>query len=142
MIIKTSGMGGFLNPPTHPEHTQHVQFDRRGSSCSLSYAAECDYINPSDREQARAILDAWQPLPIEHADVVAWIRQVLGYFRSCYQGDVSLSNESWNASNLTIDKSRDPMEWADVHAGVRLIRRYYPSYVPAREDFDLAKWGA
>jgi hypothetical protein len=34
------------------------------------------------------------------------------------------------------------MNKPEDHAGVNLIRRYYPEYVPTQEDFDNAKWGS
>ena len=54
---------------------------------------------------------------------------MLGYFRGCF--NFHPENESgWHAGNLTIDSDVDPLEHADFHAGVHLIRRYYPEYQP------------
>lgn len=140
--ITSSGMGGFLNPPTHPEHTMHVEIDLRRrpenrGGLSLSSAVDCDWLDAGTRMAAKAVLNSWQAPPMESAEIQAWILQVLGYFRSCYQG----TNGSWNAYDLVIDKERDPVVNADTHAGVNLIRKYYPSFVPSAEHFQNAKWG-
>lgn len=42
----------------------------------------------------------------------------------------------------TYIRDRDPLEWIEDHAGVRLIRNYYPNFYPTREHFDNAKWDA
>lgn len=129
------GAGGFLNPPTHPEHTMSVQ--GKDMSCSLSYAAQS--MESPLKEQCQAILDAWKPLPIEHPDVQTWIRQVLGYFKDCYQGRGN-DETAWHAGNLHIE-ARDPMLNRDLHAGVHLIRKYYPEFEPTEIHFAEAKWG-
>jgi len=47
----------------------------------------------------------------------------------------------WNASNLIFDSARSPVANADDHAGVRLIRKLYPEFVP-EDDFANARWDA
>lgn len=143
--IVNEGMGGFLNPPTHPEHTQHVETDLQRSPAnrgglSLTAAVACDWLDDATRAKAQAALDEWQRPPIERADVQAWIGQVLGYYRGCYKGDGDSAN-AWHAGNLRISQTADPMLNVDAHAGVRLIREYYPEYQPTREDFARAYWG-
>lgn len=141
-IISNSGMGGFLNPPTHPEHTKSVMFDlerkreNRGS-CSLSSAIESEWLSPEIRQRAKDVLDSWQKPPIESAEIREWIHEVLGYFKACYQD----SNGSWNAGELTIDANRNPLTYQDTHAGVHLIRKYYPEYIATADDFASAYWG-
>jgi len=141
-IDHTSGCGGFLNPPTHPEHTKSVVTDlnRRPQNrgfCNLSYAIGCEWVNPAVRKQAAQILADWQPLPIDSEPVVTWRRKVLGYFRSCYVRPYS----SRNVSDLLIDSKRNPLAFAHQHAGVQFIRTFYPAYHPSKADFTLAKWG-
>ena len=66
---------------------------------------------------------------------------MLGYFRGCF--NFHPENETgWHAGNLTIDSGVDPLENADFHAGVHLIRRYYPEFQPTREHFLQAYWGS
>jgi hypothetical protein len=142
-----SGMGGFLNPPGHPEHTHSVETDLRRrpwnrSRMSLSAAVACEWLDTSTREAADWFLKSWQPLPIDHPDVVAWVRRVLGYFRSCYRNANLAEPECWYAGQVTIDPNRDPLEEPADHCGVHLIRQYYPQYEPTAEDFAHARWGS
>lgn len=135
--IVDSGMGGFLNPPTHPEHRLSVHSSHGDKfSMSLTAARDSAWLNPQTRKAAANILRHWQPLPITSAEVEDWIARVLGYFRGCYSPD----GEKWNAQDLIIDK-RNPLQHADRHAGVHLIRRYYPNYQPTVGDFANAYWG-
>ncbi|HEY5657143.1 MAG TPA: hypothetical protein VIY27_05095 [Myxococcota bacterium] len=142
------GMGGFLNPPTHPEHHLHVETDLRRrpenrGGMSLSAAAECDYIDPRARAEAQRRLAKWEPLPIDDPAIVDWVHQVLGYFRGMYQGlrgPVPPGTE-WHVENLFSDPERDPVQSADSHAGVHYIRKFYPEYMPTAEDFAGAYWG-
>ena len=134
--IVNKGMGGFLNPPTHPEHDRSVQ--GKNFSMSLTGALEADWLTDHTKLKAKTILDAWEPLRLDL--VKDWIYQVLGYFHDCYVGQDEQGNASWNADKLRIAKI-DPMLNIDLHAGVHLIRKYYPEYVPIKEDFDNAYWG-
>jgi hypothetical protein len=141
------GAGGFLCPPGHPMHTSGVYgYDNRGEmneSTSLEYAADCPWIPFRVRREAAAMLAAWQAnrMPLESEPVQAWILQVLGYFRNCYRGN-GAEPECWHAGKLNINASRDPMANVEAHAGVRLIRGYYPEFEPTAEHFANAKWGA
>ena len=54
--IKNEGMGGFLNPPLHAEHSYSVESYNRDTSMSLSYALTCDYIPSNIQEKARSLL--------------------------------------------------------------------------------------
>src|SRR5262245_11440095 len=128
--INNKGMGGFLNPPNHPEHDFSIAY--RGGYSSLSSAAACDWLDDTTRAAAQAILDSWNKLPLDAAEVILWVRKVLGYFEGCY-GNPDLSEpEKWHASNLLM--SREAVErnvdTADNHAGVRFIQTYYPEYDP------------
>lgn len=70
------------------------------------------------------------------------MRQVLGYFKECYVGQDKQGSPSWNVSDLHIDAAIDPIINADNHAGVHMIREYYPEFVPTAEHFKSAYWGS
>lgn len=143
--IRHSGMGGFLNPPTHPEHTLSVEIDlkrkpeNRGSM-SLSAALGADYISPSMKSRIADIFAKWEENKpsIDSPEIKDWIAHVLGYFKGCYQG----VNGSWNAGELVISKEIDPIANQDKHAGVHLIKAYYPDFIATAEDFKNAYWGS
>jgi hypothetical protein len=140
------GMGGFLNPPTHPEHEWSVETDlaRRADDrggASLTAAVDSEWLDPAARAAARQLLQSWQPLPLSHPDVVAWRRRVLGYFAGCYRNPDGAPDQ-WHVARLVIDRERDPLAHPEEHAGVRMIRQYYPDYAPSAEDFSAARWGA
>lgn len=145
--LRRSGMGGFLNPPGHPEHDWSIETDLRRrpenrGSMSLSAAVTAEYLDDATRADAKRMLDVWTAnrMPLESQEVQAWIRQVLGYFKGCYRNPEA-SAEQWHAGKLIIDRERNPMDAPEAHAGVNLIRRYYPEYVPTAEHFASAKWG-
>lgn len=142
--IVNEGMGGFLNPPAHPEHILSVK-GSRDEGGSLSYIAydpgAASYWDEETVQRARNILETWTPLPLDHPDVEDWVRQVMGYFRGCYGGDRSLGEQRWNVQNLLIDSELDPMENEDEHAGVHYIRKWYPEFRLSREILDEAYWG-
>jgi hypothetical protein len=139
------GMGGFLNPPTHPEHNWSVETDLRRrpenrGRMSLSAAVESKWLEPAAKASAQRKLESWKRPALESVKVQDWIIQVLGYFRDCYYNPEH-GAEGWHAGKVMIDHERDPMAWVDHHAGVRLIRKYYPEFVPEREHFKQAYWG-
>jgi hypothetical protein len=139
-MVITEGAGGFLNPPTHPEHTQSVRSSYgRTFSLSLTEAAKTEWLDAATRNKAADILKRWKPLPIGDASVQEWILQVLGYFHNCYKGGDG--TEAWFASALRIDRYADPVLNANLHAGVHSIRQYYPDFTPTAEHFRLANWG-
>jgi len=140
------GMGGFLNPPTHPEHHLHVETDLRRreenrGGMSLSAAAECDYIDPAARAEAKRRLAKWEPLPIDRPALVDWRRQVLGYFRGMYRGQAVPPGQEWHVQWMVHNPDADPIQHADDHGGVHFIRTFYPEYMPTEEDFAGAYWG-
>jgi len=142
--IVREGMGGFLNPPTHPEHDWSVQTDlrrrpeNRGSMC-LSSAVDCEWLDPATRAAARRRLDTWQRPALE--SVHDWVLQVLGYFRNCYCQGTGSMPEDWHVANLIIDCKINPLTCINYHAGVHYVRTYYPEYVPTAADFVGAYWG-
>lgn len=60
--IRTTGMGGFLNPPNHPEHSYSVEFDlwrrpeNRGGM-SLTCASTCEWLDDETKREAKELLD-------------------------------------------------------------------------------------
>lgn len=132
---KKQGCGGFLNPPTHPEHTNSVV--GRDFIISLSTAAKADWLADDVREKAAKLLTDWENN--KPAIDMEWVRQVLAYFNGCYRGEGD-EGVCWQASNLRIDMKIDPLYNADVHAGVHWIRSFYPDYHPVRDDFG-GVWG-
>jgi hypothetical protein len=140
--IRNSGMGGFLNPPGHPEHNYSVEVGRRNnphSIMSLTVATEANWLNDATRSNARGLLESWKPLPIGHPQVAAWIRNVLGYYRNCYRNPNLPEPQCWYGSDVLIDRDRNPLETPEDHCGVHFIRKYYPGYWPSRDDFDSQK---
>jgi hypothetical protein len=147
-IVSTSGMGGFLNPPGHPEHTMHVEIDLRRKpenrgGMSLSAAAKCETLDPKFRNKVKDILSNWlmTKLPETDPEVVKWVQSTLAYFKGCYEGDSGHGEARWNVDKLNIDQTIDPMENAHRHAGVRHIRQFYGLFVPTAEDFTARTWG-
>lgn len=138
--IKASGMGGFLNPPTHPEHNFCVGIGHDGSM-SLSSAVDDDNLDDETRAKARQLLDDWQPLPLDDPKTVAWIRQVLGYFKGCWRNPSVPEPECWHAGKLLCNLPITEQSDIGDHAGVHLIRQWYPEFVPTEDNFLQAKWG-
>ena len=140
--IRHEGMGGFLCPPTHPMHEWSVG-SRKGdtfSMCLETAANDSPWLDEHSRRRAKELLESWQRPPIESELIQAWIRQVLGYFQNCYKGEDG--PRAWHAGQLRIDRNADPMLNIDLHAGVHLIRQYYPDFTPTKEQFEQARWGA
>lgn len=132
------GAGGFLCPPTHPMHKWSVKSSYGDTffMCLETAAYDSPWLNADTRVRAKQILAAWKPLPITDVSVQDWIRQVLGYFRNCYQAE----NGSWKAGELRILKQGEALPY-DKHAGVHLIRKYYPDYYPSVQELSEAYWG-
>lgn len=144
--IVHTGMGGFLCPPGHPAHEWRVETGRSGNpnGCySLESAIKCDYLPATIRGRASGLLKRWgaNKLPLTDATVREWVKRTLGYFRGCYAGMNAQGEYSWDVSDLRIDRKCDPLLNASLHAGVRMVRVYYPEYQPSAEDFAQAYWG-
>lgn len=179
--IVREGMGGFLCPPGHPEHTMSVETDlqrakhNRGAM-SLTACAESENMAGPIRQRARDILKEWEQerRPLDDAEVQDWVRQAMGYFRNCYKGndDGRYGRGPWTAESLHVcgglqgapknedaralflalladygikDKAFWPRCFVEHpvadHAGVHLIRQYYPEFTPGPEHFAEAHWG-
>lgn len=158
--VVRGGMGGFLNPPGHPEHDWSVETDLRRrpenrGSMSLSHAVTCEWLDAATRAAARAKLASWVAPSLSAPEVVDWVRSVLGYFKSMYGDPRVPEPERWHCEHLrTVYPDGGDMEkvmrldTADghpviffEHAGVHFVRNYFPEYVPSAEDFAGAYWG-
>lgn len=143
-IIIRQGMGGFLNPPGHPEHSWSVEYDlqRRKdnrSSASLSHVVESEWFHAAIRASAARMLDEWEAhkLPLDSRECQLWIKAVQSHFKGCYKGtdDGKYGRGPWSAEALRIDSTIDPMLNIDLSASAHLIRQYYPEYMPHLSDF-------
>lgn len=137
-------MGGFLNPPGHPEYAYSVESDLRRrpenrSRMSLSYAADCEWLNRDTRHQARKLLNQWSKNrpTLNDPAIQDWICNILGYFRHCYVKPYGTNR----AGDLLIDANRNPLRFAHEHAGIQYIRRFYPEFHPGARHFAGAYWG-
>jgi hypothetical protein len=145
--IVNQGVGGFLCPPGHPMHKLSVETDLRRKPenrgwMSLEAAIDSEGLDDATRAAARTVLASWEKPALDTPEVQDWILQVLGYFRNCYNfGNPNIA-ENWWAANLSINAEVDPMLCANSHAGVHLIRKYYPEFAPTAEHFAGAYWGA
>jgi len=142
--IVAVGMGGFLSPPGHPTHNLSVEteLNRRAENrggMSLEAAINCDWLDDTTKAKAAEALAKWKRLPLHASEVKTWILQVLGYFAHCYN-DQPENPEGWSAGQLIIDHKRSPLNHPERHAGVNLIRRFYPEYTPTIDDFAAAEW--
>lgn len=146
--IVRNGAGGFLDPPEYPTHEYHVQTDLRRrpenrGSMALTYAVEeAPWLDPETKREAKALIDKWKTSrpALNSQKVQDWIHQVLGYFKNSYRNP-SAGAQQWHASKLVFDDERDPVQNADDHAGVHLIRKFYPDFSPTQQDFARAYWG-
>lgn len=132
--LVNDGMGGFLNPPNHPEHDYSIIECRGGhevGSMSLSYASTCEYLPGAVRGTAKGILKRWnsqEPDP-------AWLDSVYNYFRHGYSIDGIRNNVNdkdniifygkfWN--NAEQEQNADP-----THSLAYLyVKEFYPNHAP------------
>ena len=140
--------GSFLTPPGHPEQRFVIETDLRRkpenrTHLNLSSAVDDEWLEPGARAAARKALADWEKNKpsLDHPAVEEWVRYVLSYYRGSYATRGTEGAERWNVSNLEFDQELDPVENADRHAGVRMIRRYYPEYNPRVEDFAPGGYG-
>lgn len=140
-----SGRAGcFLDPPNFPNYLYKVETDlnlrkeNRGN-LSITYAANCDWVDPDVRARCSKLIADWylNKPELTSPEVTEWIGSVLGYFRSCY---VRSKDGSRNVSDLIIDCGRDPMKFLYLHAGVLMIQDFYPEFLPTEQHFVSAKW--
>jgi hypothetical protein len=147
------GMGGFLNPPGHPEHTMSVSrryANGREYGCSsltnfLEDAHPWIGNDAAVRANIRGVLKRWEDSKpaLETVAVQEWVLQVLGYFRHCYRNPSLNAPECWHAQHMIMGETQarimDLLE--NDHAGVHHIRKYYPEFQPREEHWRGAYWG-
>ena len=148
------GMGGFLTPPGHPEHTTSVELDlhrrpRDRGGMSLSSAAEGknflpgEWIDPETRAEAKNILEDWHKTkkPLTDPEVQDWVHQVMGYFKGMYAAPDEKGEDKWNVSRLLYQPELTPVVDQDRHAGVNFIKKYYPEFKLEDSHVKNAYWG-
>lgn len=145
-MLKPGRCGCFLEPPNHPTYSWEIS-DRNNLMSLNSVEENPSWFDKHTIERAKELLANWNKLPIDHPEVQAWIHEVLGYFKNCFANQVMLhvnnDKRAWNASHLYI-MNIDPFyphNMVDEHAGVHLIRKHYPDFIPTEQDFKLAYWG-
>ena len=142
--IDTTGMGGFLNPPSHPEHSRSVVYGPYipgwgRNAMALSSALTSDEVTEATRDEVRRLLSDWEANTpaLDTRESVLWLTGVMAYFKNCYRSVMGEAEpECWYAGNLhihghgfglspcTIDH---PIEdWASVN----FIRKFYPDFTP------------
>lgn len=147
-VSSHKGSACLLCPPGHPRYELQSVYTAAGDD-PMDARGQRNHmmvlLQPGTKSVYRLVehdgADAlWVPLPADHPEVAEWRLHVLGYFRNCYRSPHHPEPECWHAGNLAISE-RDPIAHAEDHAGVHLIRRYYPAYVPRAEEFANAYWG-
>jgi hypothetical protein len=143
-LIVGGSTGSFLDPPSYPTHFYHVETDLRKRPAnrgvmSLTYAVTSEWLDDDTRARVKRVLDGWTAPPLSDPATAEWVSQVLGYFAGCYKGEDG--PECWHAGKLRINMTVDPMLNVDLHAGVHLIREFYPDFTPTAQDFEHAHWG-
>ncbi len=117
--IVSTGMGGFMNPPGHAEHSYHVQegLGRNAGSMSLSYALTSDYVPTAIKTQARQLLDA---NPGTYTP--EWEESCYAYWRNCWSPDGS----ELSSDKLIISSTGDP----ERHGAYLHIKEYFSDAKP------------
>ena len=87
-----SGMGGFLNPPGHPEHDWSVEKDLKRRSqnrgrISLLAAIKSEWFDDNIKKQVKNLLDKWEESkpPLSDPKIQDWIGQVMKHFKGGYE---------------------------------------------------------
>lgn len=145
--LVSSGMGGFLNPPGHPEHAYSIVECRGGhevGSYSLSSAAKESYLPARVKGTARGVLKRWNPgVPDE-----SWLASVYNYFRHCYSRDGIGRNINNNETvtygkfwgNAELEQYENPAH----HLGYLHVKSFYPDHTPdlkrIQENDPAGRW--
>ena len=132
-IVKKD-MAGFLVPPTHPEHEYCIMSLDGKYAMSLSSSTSYKWIANEIKEEAKALLQAWEPPSIDDEIIRNWIYLVLGHFEGCYS-----MNGGYN-QKMDIVRSEKDLGSNNLF-GVACIRKYFPSYSPTDDDLWHAYWG-
>jgi len=129
--LVNDGMGGFLNPPGHPEHAYSIQEFSKGhevGSYSLSAAMSESWMPSKVQIKAKWILKRWNA----GAPDEAWLATVYNYFRHCYSKDGNNRNVNdcvtygkfWD--NAEQEENEDPTH----HLGYLFVKQFYPDHKP------------
>lgn len=121
------GMGGFLNPPTHPQHTTSIIEKRGGHEVgyySLTGARDEKYLPGRVRGTANGILKRWVREKGQEQPDEVWLASVYNYFRNCYSPD----GENRNVSDCLINNANSlPPE---RHLAYLFVKEFYPAHKP------------
>lgn len=93
-ISKKDGMGGFLEPPGHPDHYCHLAYGK-DSGASISSVIEdedgeyADHLAPDVLKQVQELYAQWERTkpPIDHPRTLAWMQHAYAHFAHCYKDD-------------------------------------------------------
>ncbi len=140
--IVDEGMGGFLNPPGHPEHrySVHSVYGDTFSVCLSAAAYESDWLNCETVGRARGMLKKWDKNKscLDVDDIQSWVYSVMGYFKNSY----SPKNKDGSVlPNYLIKKNWNPFVHQKRYLGVLHIQEYYPDFKLNQTHLDNAKWG-
>lgn len=139
--IVNEGMGGFLDPPGYPTHNWSVKSVYGDTfSMSLESASESEWLNEEVRNEAKRLLRTWKPAR-NSSRTIDWMHQVMGYFRGMYRDPSAKIGEEWHVSHLLNLPSIDPVKNQNRHAGVHLIRQFYPDFKLTHKMLEGAYWG-
>lgn len=127
------GMGGYLNPPGHPEHTYSIQGFRGGHEVrgiSLREALDDEYAG-SIRGAAKNLLNKWSK-GRPAAPPEEWVKQVYIYFQHCYSKNGTNRSETdcitygkfWG--NAEQEKDANPY----FHLGFLFVNEFFPAHGP------------
>lgn len=131
--IANEGMGGFLDPPEYPSHNFSLVWPN--GSCSLDHALKHGKGVFPDTVLAEAenLVKLWKNGAYGKVPNETWVLRILGYFKDCYRDPA-------DPGGFVVRKI-EPMENLDEHCGIRFIRKFYPDFVPTKEQFENAGWG-
>lgn len=133
--LSHSGMGGFLNPEGHAEHSWSISMVERGresGSMSLQGAIESEWTPVEVKDIAKNLL-AQNPGRITKT----WIKSVYRYFRHCYSKDGINRNVS---DCVTFGKFWDNVELekdmpAENHLGYLFVKKFDQNHTPQTDLF-------
>lgn len=146
VTTENAGAGSFLEPPFSKTHKWGIVagYDRGNGYqeySSVDYYLEDEHVPEEAKIQIRQIIGKEERPDITDPEVHDWICRVMGYFKHSYRNPVT---GSWNAGELKIDVNSNPeytIAHQDGHAGVHLIRKYYPEFKLTEEILRCAYWG-
>ena len=146
VTTENKGAGSFLEPPFSKTHQFGIVAGYDHGNGYQEYSSIDYYLSDANVPQSakhviQRIIGKTDIPSIDYPEIQDWICHVLDYFKNCYSGQDSKGEISYNVSDLRIDPAADPLLNCDIHAGVHFIRKYYPSFIPTREQFDKAYWG-